>query len=174
MLYFRHYLAVIACSPLFLIPVPHSASWHRIIAMSTPGMATQYPAYSQIHALERPMFAQSLYGILAARRGKSAGRRRMRRYAHLIETDGQYQQLAQETHYRVHSSVTVSCCISLVCCRLQATVCAILLNRATILSLTTSDGYRRSVSQIKAISMPPSPQEQPEIMSLCRRYCSRN
>jgi hypothetical protein len=68
-------------------------SRYRVISVSAPGMASEYSAYGKVEPLEWSVLAESIHGILATSGSEAACRWGERRYARLVETDGQYQYL---------------------------------------------------------------------------------
>ena len=69
-------------------------SRYRVVSVSAPGMASEYSAYGKVETLEWSVLAESFHGILATSGSEAACRWGERRYARLVETDGQYQYLA--------------------------------------------------------------------------------
>ncbi len=63
-----------------------------IIAAPTPGMAAKNAFETEPEALEGPVFAEGLQGVLRAGRSKPAAARRIRRDADLIETDQAHER----------------------------------------------------------------------------------
>ena len=62
-------------------------------------MAAEQAAEGKPRPSQRPVLTQRLHCILAARGREAARGRRQRRYATLVETDGQDEQLCQESAY---------------------------------------------------------------------------
>lgn len=65
----------------------HNQLRYRVISGTTPGMATQYPSYSQIKTLKRTVFFNCLDGILRTSRSKTAGGREHRRNTCPVKID---------------------------------------------------------------------------------------
>jgi hypothetical protein len=61
--------------------------WYRVIAAPTERMATAYTFYGKPSSFNGPMFDYGFYGILTARRGKSACRREVGRDGSLIKSN---------------------------------------------------------------------------------------
>ena len=71
------------------------SSRYGVVAGATPGVAAHDTPDGKGQTLDGAMLLQCLLGILAAGRSETAGRRRIGRYAGLIENNGQTQQPRQ-------------------------------------------------------------------------------
>jgi hypothetical protein len=76
-------------------------------------MAAQDAADGKIESTERTMFTDSLNGILRAGRREAARRRCQRRYAPLIEVDGQQEELRQQASHDNFSAMRESSVLTL-------------------------------------------------------------
>ena len=85
-----------------------SALRHGIVTAAAPGMATRQPLDCQPAPLDRPVLPQRLDGILRTGRGKTARRRRERRYAILIDLHEQDQRKCRRTLTSAQQSATES------------------------------------------------------------------
>ena len=133
-------------------------SWYRVVAVSSPGMASQYPADGKVHAFERAVLSQCFHSILAACGCESARRRCQWRYACLIEPYGQNQYLTQKPKYGVHG---------------VGADCAILSSKDIIFAVTSCDGWCLSVSQMNAMSIPGDACAMSSSLCLLSLYASR-
>lgn len=71
-------------------------SWYRVISVSSPWMAAQYPLYREVEPFEQPVFSECFKSILRACRRESACGGSQWGYAYLIEP---YQKYKRECHH---------------------------------------------------------------------------
>ena len=135
-------------------------SRYWVVTVSAPGMASEYSADGKVESLEGTVLAKRFHCILTTCGRESARRWSERRYACLIKSYRQYQYLTKSSEDWVH------------CCSCD---CAIFPNRDIILAVMSCEGLCWSVSQMKAMSIPPEPVFPMEgSRCLFRRYASRN
>lgn len=68
---------------------------YRVVAASSPGIAAQYPPYSEDEAFDGAVLAEGLEAVLGTCRGEPAACRLQGGDAHLIESDEQDERIAQ-------------------------------------------------------------------------------
>lgn len=69
-----------------------TASGHRVVAGTAPRITAENAPNSKAKPLNGSVLDDGFLGILAARRGKTTGRRCKRADTGLVETDGQHQE----------------------------------------------------------------------------------
>ena len=80
-------------------------SRYRVVAMPSPGMATQDSTDGQVKPLEGTVFQDGLHGILGTGGGEPAGRRLQGGNVCPIETDGQQQKSRQKFSHNLSSAM---------------------------------------------------------------------
>ena len=66
--------------------------WNRIISFSSPWIAAQYSAYSQIASFEQTVLLERFYRVLGTGWLVTTGRRQKRGYAALVKPDQKYKR----------------------------------------------------------------------------------